>query len=122
MTRKTFFRALLPIALASLAVPAFAADTTADLTIQGTLTNTCNLSVSPVTDMDWSGTSDNSTRTSALSIVCNQGTTYSISPRTGTELRSVGGLRDLPRREQRFGCLHSVWVVQGHSRHPGMGR
>lgn len=41
MTRKTFLRALLPIALASLAVPAFAADTTADLTIQGTLTNTC---------------------------------------------------------------------------------
>jgi len=40
MTRKTFLRALLPIALASLAVPAFAADTTADLTIQGTLPNT----------------------------------------------------------------------------------
>lgn len=91
MTCKTFLRALLPIALASLAVPAFAADTTADLTIQGTLTNTCNLSVSPVTDMDWSGTSDNSTRTSALSIVCNQGTTYSISPGQGQNFGALAG-------------------------------
>nr|WP_258013161.1 fimbria/pilus outer membrane usher protein [Stenotrophomonas maltophilia] len=43
--------------------------------------------------MDWSGTSDNSTRTSALSIVCNQGTTYSISPGQGQKVWRAPGAR-----------------------------
>ncbi|HEL7667018.1 TPA: spore coat protein U domain-containing protein [Stenotrophomonas maltophilia] len=91
MTRKTLLRALLPIALASLAVPAFAADTTADLTIQGTLTNTCQLSVTSIEGMDWSGISEAAARTSGLSIVCNAGTTYSISPGQGQNFGLLSG-------------------------------
>jgi len=91
MTRKTFLRALLPIALASLAVPAFAAATTADLTIQGTLTNTCQLSVTSIEGMDWSGISEAAARTSGLSIVCNAGTTYSISPGQGQNFGLLSG-------------------------------
>ena len=91
MNRKSILRSILPIALVALAAPAFAGDTTADLAIQGTLTNTCDLSVTPITNMDWSGTANNSTRTAALSIICNQGTTYSISPGQGQNFGALAG-------------------------------
>lgn len=72
-------------------MPAFAADTTADLTIQGTLTNTCQLSVTSIEGMDWSGISEAAARTSGLSIVCNAGTTYSISPGQGQNFGLLSG-------------------------------
>lgn len=91
MNRKSILRSILPIALVALAAPAFAGDTTADLNIQGTLNNSCYLFVSSVTDLDWSGTSSNSTVNSSLSITCNQGTTYSISPGQGQNFGALAG-------------------------------
>lgn len=91
MNRKSILRSILPIALVALAAPAFADDTTADLSIQGNLTNTCNLNVTSLTGLDWSGTSNNSTSESSLSIVCNQGATYSISPGQGENFGALTG-------------------------------